>query len=209
MVRTRYSLLRGLAVSSAGFLRLYMGIDEVTGETLLALSGSSESPAKVPAPWCISFPKKVAASTLISVANNLIAGNVLSFTPHGITLLINGPSLALQAALRAKAAGKNVNTAFTTAELRQDKDDASVFLHPIFPQHVIKATIPSSVGVFVHFSRSAVSHAVRDAITKCLTLTCLKISEEGVSSHEVNASSKVETAITLARCSRERRTTLK
>ena len=85
-VRLRYSLLQSLAVGGAGFLRLCMGIDEVTGETLLAITGSSESPAKVPAPWCISFPKKVAASTLISVATNLIAEHILSLTPRGGTL---------------------------------------------------------------------------------------------------------------------------
>ena len=91
-----------------------------------------------------------------------------------------------------------MNTAFTTAELRQDRDDDSVFLHPNFPQHIIKATIPSSVAVFVHLSRSVASDAVRDAITKCLTTSCLKISEEGILGHEVNASSKPETVITLA-----------
>ena len=197
-VRITYSLLQSLAVGGAGFLRLCMGIDEVTGETVLALTGSSESPAKVSAQWCISLPKKAAASTLISVATNLIVERILSLTPRGSTLLVNEPFLALQAALRAKATGKNVNTAFTTAELQQNKDDTSVFLHPNFPQHVIQATIPSSVAVFVHFSRSAASDAVRDAIIKCLPPTCLRISEEGVLSHEVNAFSKPEAATTLA-----------
>ena len=202
-VRITYSLLQSLAIGGAGFLRLCLGSDEVTGETVLAFIGSSESPAKVPAQWCISVPRSAAASTLISVATNLIAGQILSLTPRGSTLLVNEPSLTLQAALRAKASGKNVNTAFTTAELRQDKDDTSVFLHPNFPQHVIQATIPPSVAVFVHFSRSAASDAVRDAVTKCLTPTCLRISEEALLSHEVNAFSKPERATTLAQMLQE------
>ena len=175
-----------------------MGTDEVTGKTVLALTGSSESPAKVPAQWCISFTKKASASTLISVAAYLIADQILSLTPRGSTLLVNEPSLTLQATLRAKARGKNVNFAFTTAELRQDKDDTSVFLHPNFPQHVIQATIPSSVSVFVHFSRSAASDAVRDAVTKCLPPTCLRIGEESLLSHQVNILSKHETTVTMA-----------
>ena len=197
-VRITYSLLQSLAIGGAGFLRLCTGIDQGTGETVLALTGSSESPAKVPAPWCISFPKKVDASTLISIATNLMPEHILSLTPRGSTLLVNEGSLTLQAALRAKATGKNVNTAFKTAELRQDEDDASIFLHPNFPQHVIQATIPSSVAVFVHFSHGAASDAVRDAITKCLTPTCLMISEEAVLSHKVKPSKKPETAMTLA-----------
>lgn len=197
-VRVTYSLLQSLAVGGAGFLRLCMGIDEVTGETVLALTDTSESPAKVSAQWCVSLPKKAAASTLISVATNLIAEYILSLTPRGSTLLVNEPFLGLQVALRAKATGKNVNSAFTTAELRQNKDDTSVFLHPNFPQHVIQATIPSSVAVFVHFSHSAASDAVRNAIIKCLPPTCLRISEDGVLSHEVNALLKPEIATTLS-----------
>ena len=197
-VRITYSLLQSLAIGGAGFLRLCMGTDEVTGETVLALTGSSESPAKVPARCCISFTRRAAASTLISVATYLIADHILSLTPRGSTLLVNEGSLTLQAALRAKASGKNVNIAFTAAELRQDKDDTSVFLHPNFPQHIIQATIPSSVAVFVHFSRSAASDAVSVAVTKCLPPTCLRIGEERLLSHQVNVFSKHETAASLA-----------
>lgn len=75
-----------------------MGVDEVTGETVLALTGSSESPAKVSAQWCISIPKKPAASTLISVATNLIAEHILSLAPQESTLLVNEPDLTLKAA---------------------------------------------------------------------------------------------------------------
>ncbi len=197
-VRITYSLLQSLAIGSAGYLRLCIGVDEGTGETVLALIGSSGSPANVSTQWCIPLPKKPAASTLISVATNLIAEHILTLTPRGSTLLVNEPDFALQAALRAKATGKFVRTAFTTAELRQNEDDTSVFLHPNFTQHVIQAKLPSTVAVFVHFSRSAASDAIKDAIIKCLPPTCLRISEEGLLSHEVNAYGKPEAATTLA-----------
>ena len=199
-VRITYSLLQSLAIGGVGFLRLCMGIDEVNGETVLALMDSSESPSRVSVHCCIHLPEGAAASTLISVATSLIAENVLSLTPPGSTLLVNEPSLALQAALRSKATGKNVNTVFTTAEFRENenKDDTSVFLHPNFPQDLVQATIPSSVAVFVHFSHNAASDAVKDAIIKCLRPTCLRIGEEAVLSHEVNVSSKPEAATTSA-----------
>lgn len=197
-IRITYSLLQSLAAGGAGFLRLCMGIDEVTGETVLALIGSSESPAKVSAQLCIPLPKNTAASTLISVATNLIAEHILFLTPRGSTLLVNEPDLALQAALRAKATGMNVNTVFTTAELRHNQDETFVFLPPNLPQHVVQANIPSTVAVFVHFSRSAASDATRDAIIKCLVPTCLRISEEGLTSHKVNAFAKPEAWSTLA-----------
>ena len=176
-VRIRYSLLQSLAVVGVGFLRLCIGDDEVTGETVLTLTGSSESPTKISAELCIRIPTKAAASTLLSVASNLIAEYSLSLTPQGSILLVNEASLALQVALRAKVTGKSIGITFTTAELRQNRDNTSVFLHLNFPHHVVQAKIPSSVAIFVHFSRGAASDTVRDAITKCLPSMCLKISE--------------------------------
>ena len=43
----KYSLLWSLAVGGVGFLRLCIGIDEKTGETVLALSDTSTSPITV------------------------------------------------------------------------------------------------------------------------------------------------------------------
>jgi acyl transferase domain-containing protein/NAD(P)-dependent dehydrogenase (short-subunit alcohol dehydrogenase family) len=198
-VRITHSLLQSLAVGAAGFLRLCAGVDVETGEVVLALSSSCESPANVPAQWCIPLLQTPAASTLVSVAANLIAEHILSFTPEGGTLLVNEPDSALHSALQSKANGKNVNTVFTTAELRPNREGTSVVvLHPSFPQHVIQSMVPASTAVFVHFSRGATSDAVRDAIVKSLPPACLRVSEEAVLSHEVNAFSELEPTMSLA-----------
>ena len=202
-VRIKYSLLQSLAVGRAGFLRLCTGADELTGETVLALTGSSESPANISTDCCISIPKKAAASTIISVATNLIAEHILSLTPRGGTLLVNEPFLALKTVLRAKAIGKTVTAIFTTAEVGKDKDDTAVLLHSHYPQRIIQATIPSSAAVFVDFARSAASAAVRDAIIKCLPLTCLRISEVGILGYEVKALSSPGAGTTLAQMLQE------
>jgi acyl transferase domain-containing protein/SAM-dependent methyltransferase/NADP-dependent 3-hydroxy acid dehydrogenase YdfG len=197
-VRTTHSLLQSLAVGAAGFFRLCAGVDVETSEVVLALFGSSESPANIPAQSCIPLTETPAASTFVSVAANLVAEHILSFTPEGGTLLVNEPDSALQSALQTRANGKNVNTVFTTAELRQDKDSTAVFLYLNFPQHVFESMVPASAAVFVHFSRGATSDAVRDAIVKCLPPACLRISEEAVLSHDVSAFSEPEPTMNLA-----------
>ncbi|KAL8724801.1 MAG: hypothetical protein Q9166_007747 [cf. Caloplaca sp. 2 TL-2023] len=193
-----YSSLQSLAVGRLSFLRPCLGVDEVTGDTVLALAGSNASPAKIPAQWCIPLLDVPAVSTLLSVAINLITEHILSLTPPGGTLLVNDPDLALQAALRSKAPDKKINLTCTSTEPRRNDVGASVFLHPNFPQDVTQATIPSAVAVFVHFSRGAASDAAKDAIIKSLPPTCLIITEEAILSHEIQPPSEPEAATTVA-----------
>ena len=186
-VRITYSLLQSLAVGGSGLLRLCMGTDEVTGRPVLALTGCSGSPAKIPAEWSVPLSENSPVSTLTFVATNLIAEQIMSLLPTRSALLVHEPDLNLQAALRNKAIGKNIEIVFTTSQSRRSEDDSSVFLHQNLRRHDIRAAIPSSVAAFVHFQRGAASAAVSDAIIECLPSSCLKISEEGLLSHEVKA----------------------
>ncbi|KAL8809367.1 MAG: hypothetical protein Q9200_003471 [Gallowayella weberi] len=185
-IRITYSLLQSLAVGGPNFLRPCIGVDEVSGDTVLALAGSSESPARIPVQCCLPLVKVPAVSALISVAVHLMADHILSLTPLGSTLLVNDADPALQSALRSKAPDRKVTLALTTTELQRNDVGGPVFLHPNFPQHVMQATIPSSVAIFVHFSRGPSSDAVVDTIFKILPSTCLIISEEAILSHKVN-----------------------
>lgn len=112
-------------------------------------------------------------------------------------MLVNEPHLALQAALRAKATGKDVDTAFTTAELRRNKDDASVLLNPN------SLSMSSRLRYHLRLLYSSTSRVAPRQIPlgmrfERLPPTCLRISGEGVLSHEVNAFSKPEAATALA-----------
>lgn len=187
-VRLTHSVLQSVAVAAAGFFRLCTAVDFMTGERVLALCGSSDSPANVPEQWCIGLDKTLEVSTLLAVAANILAEQILSLAPKGGTLLVNEPDSALQSALQVKANCKHVHVVFTTSELKGTTtgDASAVFLHPNFPQHVIQSIIPTSTAVFVHFSRGARSNAVREAIVKYLPAACLHINEDALLSHEVN-----------------------
>jgi len=186
-IRITHSLLQSLAVGAAGFVRICVGIDVNTNEQVLALCDSSESPANIPEQLCIPLLETPAPSALILVAANLIADYILSLTPGGATLLVNEPDEALQFALQARASSRNVTTVFTTAELRQDMGNDLLFLHPNLPQYAIRSMIPPSAAVFLHFTRSSTSDTLTDAISKCLPPRCLRLSEEAVIGHKVDA----------------------
>ncbi|KAM5489297.1 Type I Iterative PKS [Microsporum audouinii] len=191
-VRITRSLLHTVAVGAAGFFRLCVGVDVDTSEVVLALSSAAESPANIPKSSCILLSETIDADTLISVAANIVAGHIISFTPEGGILLVNEADLSLQCAILQKANKKNISTVFTTAELRQNTDGNSLFLHPNFPQHVIKSIVPDAAAVFVHFSRGDASDAVRDAILSCLPEGCLRISEEAALGHSTGGVSNSE-----------------
>ncbi|KAI0882956.1 uncharacterized protein GGS22DRAFT_190934 [Annulohypoxylon maeteangense] len=193
-VRITHSLLQSVAVGTAGFFRLCVGTDVQTGDLVLALSDSNRSPANIPAYNCIVLPETPTASTLTSVAANLISEQILSLTPKGATLLVNEADSAVQSALQAKANFKNIRTIFTTATFGQEKNSHSVFLHPRFPQHVIRSLVPTSTAVFLHFSRGSQSDAVRDVLVNYLPPACVRLSEEALLSNEVKSFSETNLA---------------
>ncbi|KAI1205247.1 uncharacterized protein F4807DRAFT_471239 [Annulohypoxylon truncatum] len=193
-VRITHSLLQSVAVGTAGFFRLCVGVDVQNGDVVLALSSSNRSPANIPAHNCIALPEIPAVSTLASVAANLVAEQILSLTPKGATLLVNEADSAVQFALQAKANFKNIKTIFTTATLGQEKNSHSIFLHPHFPQHVIRSLVPTSTAVFIHFSRGTQSDAVRDVLVDYLPPACVRISEEALIGREAKSFSETNLA---------------
>jgi acyl transferase domain-containing protein/phospholipid N-methyltransferase/NADP-dependent 3-hydroxy acid dehydrogenase YdfG len=191
VIRIKYSLLRSLAVGGAGFLRLCIGTDEKTGETVLALTDTSTSPTTVSDKLCVTIEEDASPSTLVSVASNLLAERVLSLTTQGTTILLNEADIALRTALKSQASSKNVNIVCATAELREHKGEDVIVLHRDFPQHAIQSVIPKSVGVFVNFSQTAAAHAVRDAIIKALPSNCLKVEESDLLGYDVKLTSEL------------------
>ncbi|KAI1090949.1 hypothetical protein F5B19DRAFT_493920 [Rostrohypoxylon terebratum] len=193
-VRITHSLLQSVAVGTAGFFRLCVGVDIKTGDMVLGLSDSNRSPANIPAHNCIALSETSASSTLASVAAHLIAEHVLSLTPEGATLLVNEADSSVQFALQAKVSSKNVRTIFTTGTFGQEKNDHSIFLHPHFPQHVIRSLVPASTAVFVHFSRGTQSDAIRDTLVNHLPAACVRVSEDALLGLEVKSFSEANLA---------------
>lgn len=193
-VKITHSVLYSVAVMASGSFRLCTAVDVITGERLLALSGSNESPANIPEQWCISLDETLYIPNLVAVAANIIADYILGLIPEGASLLVNEPPSALQSALQKKANVKHVNAVFITSGLDETKIacPTSVSLHPNLPRHIIESIIPASTAVFVHLCRGSKSNAIKDAIVKCLPAACLKINEDTLISHGVSTLSETD-----------------
>ncbi|RMZ80295.1 hypothetical protein DV738_g2792, partial [Chaetothyriales sp. CBS 135597] len=183
-IRITHSLLQNVSVGSAGFLRLCAGRDIDTNELFLALCSSDESPACVPAEWCLPLQTRKIASTLLSVGANLIATAILGLTSAGGTLLVNEPDPELRRALENKARAKGVTPIFTLCGPGEESGLSTIRLDSHLPQQTLKSMIPNYPSVFVHFSRSTRSDLVKDSILRFLPSSCLKIAEDTLLSHQ-------------------------
>lgn len=194
-ITVTHSLLQSLAVGSrtSGYFQLCLGRETDTDREMLVLSGSSLSRALVPKKWCIPVDyrsQRSIESVLISVSACLVAEEILCLAPRGGTLLVHDPDVAVKTALRRRARGRFGKIVFTTTQPgKSNQEDMadSVFVHPNFPQHVLKRIVPTSTAVFVHFSRGPRSVAAKKEILKHLGPTCLQVPEEALLGREAGA----------------------
>lgn len=186
-IRITHSLLQSLRVGDSGFLRLCYGVDVSSAQFVLALSGSAESPAIVPSQWCVQLGDMAYnPSSLVSIAVNIIAEQIISVVPEFGILLVNEPDQALKSVLKNKAIEKNIKILFTTSQQQHADDNEWIYLHPNFSQRRIKERIPSSIAVFIHFSKGSASDAVQGLILNCLPPQCIRIQESSILSNELD-----------------------
>ncbi|KFA52710.1 hypothetical protein S40293_11297 [Stachybotrys chartarum IBT 40293] len=196
-IKIEQSLLQSIAIGGIGFLRFFQGFDINSGERVLALTDSSESPAFVPAEWCLPVLEPLAPYTLVSVAAHLLAGYVLSLTAPGNTLLVHEADVTFEAALRAQASRKNVKPVFVASD--RDKVDTGgyIYLHPGFSHHPIQSAVPCNATVFISFSQGLKSDILRETIAKHLAPGCLRISKETLLGNAIRSYSQSNSIMNL------------
>ncbi|KAK8127322.1 polyketide synthase PksB [Apiospora sp. TS-2023a] len=191
VIDVTHSVLQSVAIiGMSGFLRLCVGVERGTGEKVLALASCTESPVLVPATSCLTLEKWPTVSGLVAVSAIIIADHILSFAPHGGTVLINDADPALQSALEGRKIENRVEIVFTTSRRIQEDSQAPkpVFLHPHLPRHATRAVVPAYTAIYVHFSRGADSEGVDELIKQNLPPACLQLQEESLLSHEIGPS---------------------
>lgn len=196
-IRVTHSLLQSIYIENIGFLRLCIGTDTISGDSVMAFSGSNASPANIPEEWCFPLFHMDPISALSRVACSIIAENILVLVPKGGTLLMNEADRALQLAILARAKAREVHVVFTTADLRRSKASNTILLRPGSPRRVVQSMIPACTAIFVHFSRGVASDALRDEILKCLPTMCIKVGEETLLGHEVSLISNSKASVRL------------
>ncbi|KAJ2995920.1 hypothetical protein NUW58_g1137 [Xylaria curta] len=191
-IRVTYSLLKSIKINNAGFFRLCMGVDVATGERVVALSNSEESPAVIPTQWCLALggDSKSPEELLASIAVHLIAERILSLVPEGDAVLIHEPDTTMIPTIQRLAREKKATPYFTSAYPSSHPDVA--FVHPQSSRFVIQDQLPASVGAMVYFSNSKESEVVRRSIEKCLPKRCGLIPVSSFLSNEVESIPAIE-----------------
>lgn len=183
-IRITHSLLQSVRVGDAGFLRIAYGVNVASQKPVLALLGSSESPAVVPAQWCVELDAIHSPSSLVAIAANIIAERVVSAVPKSGTLLVHEPDTVIKSAIKARVAAKNIKVVFTTSQQNADGNDWR-HIHLKASQQQVRKLIPSSIAAFVHFSKGSQDNG-RQLILNVLPRQCICIEESDLLSNEVH-----------------------
>ncbi|TGJ82083.1 hypothetical protein E0Z10_g6697 [Xylaria hypoxylon] len=174
-IRITHSLLRSVKIGNVGFFRLCVGFDVVTGEPVVALSDSDESPAVVSSQWCIQLDRGSAKldkpeALLVSLAAYIIAERIIRLVPEGDAILIHEPDATIIPVIQLLAREKNVKPYFTTGYPTSHPDIN--FVHPESSRFSIQAQLPAFLGAMVYFTGGKDSEAVQRIIAKCLPTRC-------------------------------------
>ncbi|KIA75322.1 polyketide synthase [Aspergillus ustus] len=179
-LRVTHSVLQSVFAGSAGFLRVCAGIEISTGDSVVALTTSETTPAKVPAAWCISVATPPTAELLVSIAAHLVAVRIMSYASTGSSIFLHGVDAAVERAVQARASKDNMNVIITTtmgAYRKRAHSIRSLYHKPI---------VTREMSLFVNFSQDLRSDAFsHNGILEALPLACLRLDKSAFLSYKV------------------------
>jgi len=161
-----HSVLPMIRIGQSGFFMLVAGTDTDTGEHLVAVSDSAQSPASTLAEWSIPVTSPPPVQTLALVAAQLVARSLHALAPRSGTILIHEAGPALAHAIAEEFEQAQVGVQFVSTKRASMKGCAVV--HPNLPLRLIERIIPHDVSLFVNLARETGAVVVGESIAKSL-----------------------------------------
>lgn len=156
-------------------MMLCAGIDITTNKPVIALSGSTESPALVSINLTIPLRNADPAKTarlLPVIAAHLTANRIIEMIPKNGCLLIHEADPALKSVLSSRAKQVEIHACFTTSP-KGGSIQNCLYIHPNLPQHLVSKILPKFVSTFIDLSTEARSVEVGSLIASCLPQPCI------------------------------------
>ncbi|OIW26267.1 putative equisetin synthetase [Coniochaeta ligniaria NRRL 30616] len=176
-LRVSHFLLQTLDVAGAPINRLVLcvGVDQATGQRVVALSPTAATRVCVPSDWTAPLEESVdAAAAIAYLAAQIIAANMLRLVPVGGTLIVHEPDERLAVALQAKAEGRAVHVVFTTSINTRTAEKGWHYVHGDQPRRHVLRALPAAPSVFFDLVPISmpVSSKTGSRIAEFLTSSC-------------------------------------
>ncbi|RAL11483.1 lovastatin nonaketide synthase [Aspergillus homomorphus CBS 101889] len=167
-IRVTHFFLSTLSIVSGAHLRLCVGVDIRTQETLFAVSPTLQSPAMVPADWCITLDRQTDPVAMLSaISSYLVAHSISQLASTGDMLVVHEPHPYVVDILQNLLGSRSIGLQITTSEKNPGKE--WLFVNKNFPERVVRDILPSTTTKFLDLS--AKSEAAR-VIVRCLPRSC-------------------------------------
>lgn len=177
VIRVEQSVMTPLNVAPNTFLYASVGVNDITGERLLALSNDMSSRVKP----VVAIPLKSSEQALdvfVSVLGELLAASILSAAPAGSHILIHELVMIphLLETLDRRAAERKVRLAFSTASSGGDPANlGSIAVNAWTPKHALQKLLPAGITHFLDLTTDSESNAASIGLGRALPLSCRHI----------------------------------
>lgn len=170
-IRITHFLLSTLSIVPGAHLRICVGVDATTQETFLAASPTAESPAIVPADWCIPLrDQDDPVTTLAALSSYLVARSIIQLATEADTLVLHEPHISVADIVQNMADSKSVTLHITTT--KSDTGLQWQYMDKNLPELIIRELLPSTATKFLDLSPDSGSS---EAIARCLPRSCQTI----------------------------------
>lgn len=164
-------LLSTLSIVPGAHLEICVGVDATTQETFLAASPTAESPACIPADWCIPLRGQADPVTaLAALSSYLVARGIVQLATKGDTLVLHEPRPPVADIVQSMIGSKSVTLHITTS--RRNAGRQWQYIDKDLPERIIKELLPSTATKFLDLSPESGSSEV---IARCLPPSCQTI----------------------------------
>jgi hypothetical protein len=175
-VRVSHFLLQTLDAVGGSTSRLLLcaGVDETTGQRVVALSHTTALSACVLSDWTAPLEEPIdAVGALTYLAAQMITANILRLVPVVGTLVVHEPDEHLAAALQERSRGRAVDVVITTS-LKTGTARGWRYIHGDLTRRQILKALPAAPSVFFDLAPSslALSSEAGRRIAECLPSSC-------------------------------------
>lgn len=169
-IRIKYFLLSTLRVTDGSRLRICVGADTATQETHLVASPVSESPAVIPAAWCIPLGQRDPFSALAATSAYLVARSITHHVSDDDVLVLHDPAASVVDALLNILSARSMSLFITTS--KKNNARGWRYVDENSTERVVRDLLPFGTTKFLDLSAGS---KASETIEECLPHHCQTI----------------------------------
>lgn len=165
-IRVSHSILDMLMIPDAGYFMLSAGMDQSSGECLIAFSDKSQGVLSVPARWTMPLKVSSAERALSAMATQILVQNIVAAAPAAGSIMVHEADSSIRPAISSQIEACSRTVIFSSSE-ESNEEQKVMFIRRNLPTRMIERLMPRDLGLFVNFGR----HKFDEKILRCLSPT--------------------------------------